>query len=400
MPELTPEKIALFDRLLAGKLLAGDAESLVEWLGTTQPDEATVSIIMEQLRRQPHAGEEIPEDVINRLEQRLPLILAAPQQNGILRTLGSRKWLRYAASLLILLAVGYGIQQFVTRNSSESRNEELAETIQLEDIVPGKDGAVLTLVDGSTVVLDSMGNGLVTTQNGTKVLLRNGQLVYDGKNVAAAAVGYNTMSTPKGRQFKLVLPDGTNVWLNAASSIRYPVVFNNNERVVDITGEAYFEVAHNKKQPFRVRTTGGTEIEVLGTHFNINSYDNEESVNTTLLEGSVRVLHNGGQLILKPGQQAQSTATGAINLRKQVNLEQVMAWKNGIFDFQDATLEEVMRQLERWYDIEVVYEKNIPKLEFYGKMGKDLSLESVLSGLEKSNVRFRLEAGRKLVVLP
>ncbi|MCR6722586.1 MAG: DUF4974 domain-containing protein [Chitinophagaceae bacterium] len=231
-------------------------------------------------------------------------------------------------------------------------------------------------------------------------MLHNGQLVYDGANDEAIAVGYNSMATPKGRQFKMVLPDGTKVWLNAASSIRYPILFTGDERNVEITGEAYFEVAHNKSKPFHVKTSDGTDVEVLGTHFNINSYDNEESINTTLLEGSVRVTSKAGNIVLQPGQQAQSNANGIISLKRTVNIDQVMAWKNGIFDFQDATLEEVMRQLERWYDIDVTYEKNIPKLEFYGKMGKDLSLETVLNGLEKSNVHFRMEAGRKLVVLP
>jgi ferric-dicitrate binding protein FerR (iron transport regulator) len=140
-------------------------------------------------------------------------------------------------------------------------------------------------------------------------------------------------------------------------------------------------------------------VEVLGTHFNINSYDNEASINTTLLEGSVRVIGRNGNMLLKPGQQAQSQPSGNITLQNQVNIEQVMAWKNGLFDFQDAGLEEVMRQLERWYDIEVSYESGIPDLEFYGKMGKDLSLETVLNGLKKSNVKFRMEEGRKLVVL-
>jgi ferric-dicitrate binding protein FerR (iron transport regulator) len=243
-------------------------------------------------------------------------------------------------------------------------------------------------------------NGLITTQNGTKVMLRNGQLVYDADQLSANRTVYNIMSTPKGRQFQLVLPDGSQVWLNAASSIRYPTSFTGKDRRVEITGEAYFEVAHNPSVPFKVEVNKQSEVTVLGTHFNINSYENEESVSTTLLEGSVQVKNQAGMIVLKPGQQAKVTGLDKINVLSNVNLDKVMAWKNGVFNFEDATLQEVMRQLERWYDIDVVYEKNIPKLEFFGKMGKDLSLAAVLSGLEKSNVHFRMEEGRRLVVLP
>jgi transmembrane sensor len=298
------------------------------------------------------------------------------------------------------LLAGVGLY-FILSSKPAPNNHSVAKVQPLtpEEILPGKNGAVLTLVDGSKMVLDSLGNGLITTQNGTKVSLVNGHLVYDAAN-AADVTAFNTMSTPKGRQFNLVLPDGSKVWLNAASSIRYPIVFTGKERKVEITGEAYFEVARNTSMPFRVKTNNETEIEVLGTHFNINSYENETSINTTLLEGSVRVKNNQGTIVLKPGQQAQSVKEEKIKLLQQVDVDKVMAWKNGYFNFQDANLQEVMRQLERWYDIEVVYEKNVPELEFFGKMGKDLSLAAVLRGLEKSNVHFRLEDGRKLVVLP
>ncbi|MBS1563466.1 MAG: DUF4974 domain-containing protein, partial [Bacteroidetes bacterium] len=166
---------------------------------------------------------------------------------------------------------------------------------------------------------------------------------------------------------------------------------------------AYFEVAQNVKQPFHVKVAGRTEIEVLGTHFNVNAYDNEATINTTLLEGGVRVHDGQDNVVIKPGQQAQSAMAGPgekkIKVLSDVNVEKVMAWKNGVFNFQDASLEEVMRQIERWYDIEVVYEKNVPQLVFMGKMGRDLTLSNVLRGLELSKVHFRLE-GRKVIVLP
>jgi ferric-dicitrate binding protein FerR (iron transport regulator) len=235
-------------------------------------------------------------------------------------------------------------------------------------------------------------------------LLKNGQLLYNAGGPVKGAVTYNTMTTPKGRQFQLVLPDGSKVWLNAASSLRYPTVFAGNERTVEVTGEAYFEVARNATKPFVVKVGHETEVQVLGTHFNINSYKDEANINTTLLEGSVRVLNKGKKALLKPGQSAQvamqANQTAGIKIVNDVDMEKVMAWKNGLFNFQDASLQEVMHQLERWYDIEVVYEKGAPEIEFVGKMERSLSLSEVLRGLQISEVHFRIEQGRRLVVMP
>jgi ferric-dicitrate binding protein FerR (iron transport regulator) len=278
---------------------------------------------------------------------------------------------------------------------------EIENSSSIIDIEPGKEGAILTLDDGTTVLLDSMSNGLVATQNGTKVLLNDGQLTYSVDNSSQGKLAYHTMTTPKGRQFQLQLPDGSKVWLNAASSIRYPVVFTGKGREVEVTGEVYFEISQNPNMPFRVTANGKTEIEVIGTHFNINAYTNEGNIRTTLLEGSVRISDHSEKIVLKPGQQAQSgQASDPIKIIDDVDVEKVMAWKNGVLNFQDATLEEVMRQLERWYDIDVIYEKGIPKLEFFGKMGRDLTLNEVLRGLQISEVRCRIEEGRRLVIMP
>jgi transmembrane sensor len=395
-----PRKSVLFNRLLEGKLSATELEELIKWLGAEKPDADATDLVLQQLKQ---SGQQIPPALLAKLEAKIPIILAASKPKpGRIISLFGKKWMRYAAAIILL--AGAGSYFFFTNRSKPVENTIVKiAPLRPEQIHPGKIGAVLTLTNGSKIVLDSLGNGLITTQSGTKVSLVNGHLVYDAKNAEAAAslaTAYNVMSTPKGRQFNLVLPDGSKVWLNAASSIRYPIVFAGKERMVEITGEAYFEVARNTSFPFKVKVNDETEIEVLGTHFNINSYENEASINTTLLEGSVRVKNNQGTIVLKPGQQAQSAKQEKIKILQEVDVEKVMAWKNGFFNFQDATLQEVMRQLERWYDIEVVYEKNVPELEFYGKMGKDLSLAAVLSGLEKSNVHFRMEAGRKLIVMP
>jgi ferric-dicitrate binding protein FerR (iron transport regulator) len=305
-----------------------------------------------------------------------------------------RRWWMAAAAVLLLSAGSY---LWRMNRSSQPVAQSKAPAAHI-DVAPGKQGAILTLADGRTVVLDSMGNGVIATQNGSKVLLKNGQLAYHKEGTATTEAAYNTVTTPKGRQFQVALPDGTRVWLNAASSLRYPTLFTGKERKVEITGEAYFEVAANPAMPFRVKVNKTTDIEVLGTQFNINSYTDEANMNATLLEGSVQVVRDGEKALLHPGQQAQ--VSGQIKIVSNVNVEKVVAWKNGVFDFQDANLEEVMRQLERWYDIDVIYKKGIPKLEFIGKMGRDLSLSAVLNGLQMSKVHFRLEEGRRLIVLP
>jgi len=397
VPGKITQNSALFNRLLDGQLSSDDVRSLIQLLGNEHPDPQTAEMVLNQLKQTVDADELSPE-ILAQLEARLPLVLDGNKQHTTsVISIFRRKWVRYAAAIVILL--GVGLYFFTTSKQVNPERSAIAKSTNA-DIEPGKQGAILTLIDGSKMLLDSLGNGVVTTQNGTKVLLQNGQLVYKTGNTSKSEIGYNTMTTPKGRQFQLVLPDGSKVWLNAASSIKYPTIFTGDERKVEVTGEAYFEVVKNAASPFRVKLSDETEVEVLGTHFNVNSYMNEESINTTLLEGSVSVKNSSGKLILQPGQQARVAGKEKIKLFAEVDVEKVMAWKDGVFNFQDATLEEVMRQLERWYDIDVVYEKNIPRLEFYGKMGRDLNLAAVLRGLEKSNVHFRMEEGRKLVVLP
>jgi transmembrane sensor len=307
-----------------------------------------------------------------------------------------RSWV--AASVILLLGVGTYLWQANKTNTLPPAS--------ITDISPGGDGAILTLANGKQVVLDSLANGLIAVQKGAQAMIRNGELVYDASG-AAGEIMYNTMSTPKGRQFRLQLPDGTRVWLNAASSIRYPTAFTGEERKVEITGEAYFEVAKAFSAggregliPFRVNVRNKAEVEVLGTHFNINAYENEKDIQTTLLEGSVRVTRGNNELVLKPDQQALIPITREkIQLINHADIDKVMAWKNGLFYFEGLTLEEAMRQLERWYNIEVIYEGAIPNIRFGGKMRRDITLSGLLQLLSDSQLKFRLEEGRRLIVL-
>jgi ferric-dicitrate binding protein FerR (iron transport regulator) len=254
---------------------------------------------------------------------------------------------------------------------------------------------VLTLSDGSQIVLDSLGNGMVANQKGTKIMLKNGLLAYKAGAVQDEII-YNTLSTPKGRQFNISLPDGTNVWLNSGSSIRYPISFPGGERKVVVTGEAYFEVAADKSKPFFVEINGKNLVEVLGTRFNVNAYEDESLTKTTLLEGAVRV----GAVLLHPGQQGQvKTGSHTAVQTVSVDVDKVMAWRRGFFNFEDAHVDEVMRQLARWYDLEVVYEGNVPPIVFGGELSRNISLSGILKALEDSKVHFRVE-GRRITVLP
>jgi ferric-dicitrate binding protein FerR (iron transport regulator) len=304
----------------------------------------------------------------------------------------------WAAAVILLVAAG---AWYINRYYQPQPAPMVAGS-QLRDVDPGRNGAVLTLADGSQMVLDSAGNGVITRQNGTSVILKNDGLQDSPEDAGTGEMKYNTVTTSKGRQFRVVLPDGTKVWLNAASYLRFPVAFNAKERMVEFSGEAYFEVAKNAAQPFRLKVPGKIDLEVLGTVFNVNAYTNESNSYTTLVEGAVRISltgKTGGAVVLKPGEQLQAGGPG-MEVTRNANVEQATAWKNGLFNFEGVGLREMMRQLERWYDLEVVYEGNVPDVRFFGEMSRTLQLSDVLAGLERSDVHFRLEEGRRLVVMP
>ncbi|MBO9632733.1 MAG: FecR domain-containing protein [Chitinophagaceae bacterium] len=303
-----------------------------------------------------------------------------------------------AAAVAALFVIYAGIRFYSFFKQDEFVRASMAEAREL--IPAGRDGAVLTLADGSKLLLDSIGNGFVTTQNGSNISLKKGQLLYEKANTGTEEISFNTIATPRGRQFKVLLPDGSKAWLNAASSLRYPTSFNGSSREVTVSGEVYLEVAKDPSRPFVVATDNRSmKVEVLGTSFNINAYDDEPSINTTLTEGVVKIGDGVGasSVVLQPGQQAQVKAGMPVRT-VPVEVNQVLAWKNGVFNFQDASLEKIMRQLARWYDIEVEYEKGIPDLVFEGEVNRDNSLQEVMKSLEGLGVRYKLE-GKKMVIL-
>jgi mannose-6-phosphate isomerase-like protein (cupin superfamily) len=275
------------------------------------------------------------------------------------------------------------------------------------DIQPANNGATLTLGDGKVIALDDAQNGVISQQAGTSVNKKDQQLVYEGQTVTGTVpVSFNIVSTAKGKTYKVQLSDGSAVWLNAASSLKFPTAFTGTDRTVELIGEAYFEVAKNKTKPFHVKANG-TVVEVLGTHFNINAYADEPLVKTTLLEGSVKVkfgtfpskLEGNQSATLKPGQQSQATSNGTIKVVDNEDLEKVMAWKNGSFAFKEADIETIMREVARWYDADIVYEGKVTD-HFVADVQRGVPVSKLLQLLELTNkVHFKID-GKKITVIP
>jgi transmembrane sensor len=341
-------------------------------------------------------------------EERLKTLLKRMNRRpAILRMLTNNKfWWGAAAALMLVYAIYYF-------NRPAPAPIAAAPVKQPEhDRVPGGNIAVLTLSDGSSIALDSAQNGVLAQQGNTKISkLSNGQLAYNTLTEKPTTILYNTLTTPRGGQYKLILPDGSTVWLNAASSIRYPTAFSGKERAVSITGEAYFEIAKDPSMPFKVllpSSSGGRpgeggredrEIQVLGTHFNVNAYADENTLKATLLEGSILLTSNGTGSRLEPGQQGQLNENGRIAVIKDADVEDAVAWKNGRFHFDNADITSVMRQLARWYDVEVVFEGKIPTEKFDGEIPRSSNISEVFKILQLSNVHFKVE-NKKVTVMP
>jgi transmembrane sensor len=316
------------------------------------------------------------------------------------------------AAAAVLLAVS-GLWLFASRESRPKPGIYLS--VYKNDIPPGGNKAMLTLADGSTIELDNAQKSALAGQGGAHLAQPEpGKLAYTAKDKASkkekgekageaggkdtSDVPQNTLSTPAGGQYQVTLSDGTRVWLNALSSLKYPAAFTGQDREVELTGEAYFEVATDADHPFRVNA-GSLQVQVLGTHFNVNAYSDESAVRTTLLEGSVRLSQgNGGEILLQPGQQAQTTVQG-VALSGHADADKAVAWKNGYFSFEGADIHTVMRQIARWYGVQVRYEGTPTSATFGGDIERDLSLVQLLQGLGRTNLHFRLE-NKVLTVLP
>ncbi|HET6994977.1 MAG TPA: FecR domain-containing protein [Chitinophagaceae bacterium] len=319
-----------------------------------------------------------------------------------------RMWRRVAVAAAVILAIATGGYLLVFKKTAKT---EIAKTQQQRfnnDVDPGNFKAKLTLADGRTIILDSAAEGEIVKQGNATVVNQNGQLVYSPYSVPDSArrsplsgLIFNTLATAYGETYTTVLADGSKVWLNSASSIKFPVAFTGKERRVEITGEAYFQVRHNDKMPFRV-IVNGVQIEDLGTEFNVNAYSDEGATKTTLIEGSVKVGPEPGEgpargTIIKPGQQAIVTKNGQLTTNTPGNLNKIIAWKNGMFQFENDNLDDVMRQLSRWYNITVVNNSGL-KENFTGEIPRTAKLTTILKAIElTSNTKFVIE-GRNITI--
>lgn len=374
-----------------------------------------------------------------------PLRGGVPSERDELKRRRIPLWKRYSVAAAVILLAGIG--GFLLLRPRHAEGTAPVANVFKNDIAPGGNKAILTLGDGRSIVLDSAGTGNLASEGGSEIVKKAaGQLVYDAEGNGAGApdargtlrsggsangtsrsgggagrageVAINTLSTPAGGQYQVTLADGTRVWLNALSKLQFPSAFRGTDRTVEISGEGYFEVAPDKSRPFFVKMNGML-VQVLGTSFNVNAYTDEPEIRTTLLTGAVRLVKGDAAVALKPGEMgvaiagnvvspaASGNARGGVGSGHPANdltvrtadLDQVMAWKNGTFSWDHADVHTVMRQLSRWYGVDVTYEGTPTKALFGGEIGRDLSLKQVLTGLSGSRVHFRLE-GKSLTVLP
>lgn len=308
-------------------------------------------------------------------------------------------WWAAAASIVILLSAG---GYFYYRTTLKNNSAETIQQVAATDVVaPKNNRATITLSNGQKVFLDSAANGTLAKQ-GEVQIKKNGDgiIAYNGNGQPKSEIAFNTLTNPRGSKvIDITLADGTQVWLNAESSLKYPVAFAGNERKVEITGEAYFEVAHDASRPFAV-SKGNVSVEVLGTHFNVSAYDDDPNLAVTLLQGSVKVTNGETKKILKPGEQELINGTnGNEQVKTGIDADEVLAWRNGNFAFSGLDMDGVMRQLRRWYDIEVQYEGKVPSGHYSGIVSRSSNISQVLKIMEAADVHFRID-GKKVIVLP
>ena len=347
----------------------------------------------------------VPESVASSQEEHRQIILNRIHEKINQYEKGNRvrrMWLRVAAAV-ILMMLSFGL--FKIFNKQISYQHTLS---KLKSVTPGGNNAILTLANGKQIVLNNSRNGLlVNLGNITVSKANNGQVIYKviGSAKNTLRVSYNTITTPNGGQYEVILPDGSKVWINSSSSLKYPTQFTGKERDVELNGEGYFEVAKNKLMPFKVSSHGQT-VEVLGTHFNINAYTDEPGIKTTLLEGSVKVTAMGTEKpqLLIPGQQAIFNKGGI--MVSDADTAQAVAWKNGLFYFKDADVASIMRLLARWYNLKIDINGQLPERKFSGKIYKNLNAAQVLQIIDYSAINYKVEdptdgkSAKRLIITP
>lgn len=372
------------------------AKELLEKYKTNNLSEAEKALVEKWLLNYQDEGAELSDSDMEALSKevwaRLPLKVQKPK----------RLWPRIVAAACLLLTLGAGL--FFYSNRSSSSRAQLTDVVE-GDIAPGGNKAILTLANGKKISLTDAGNGELVKHSGISISkTSDGQLLYEVSSAALRTPGetkYNTVETPRGGQYQVNLPDGSRVWLNAATSLKFPLFFDHlSERKVELKGEAYFEVEKDAQRPFIVQCDKQA-VRVLGTHFNISSYADDLKTKTTLLEGSVKVAclnAAASYRILVPGQQAQIGSDPNNIHIVNVDVQAETAWKNGLFSFEDAPIENIMKQISRWYDVDIVYKNNVAGKTIWGSVTRYSSVSKVLSMLERTGkIHFKIE-GRRVIV--
>ena len=344
----------------------------------------------------PHTDQDTEQRLLHLIHNK---IKPANNKSRLFSLAGWKKW---AVAAVLLLVAGKLVLNLTKHPATTSPASIPPPALVSNDRPAGTQNATLTLADGTKITLDNAANGRLAQQGNTKVIKLNGQIAYTNSGKGAAGeILWNTISTARGNQYMLILSDGTKVWLNAASSMRFPTAFKGGERKVEITGEAYFEIAKDAAMPFKV-IAGGGEVQVLGTHFNVNAYSDESSVRTTLLEGAVAVQKDNVRLLLAPGQQARFQplhTSKAITLLKDIDTGHETAWKDGFFWFDNTDIHTLMRQVARWYDVEVEFKGQVQDDGFSGKVSRSVPLSKLLKVLEQSDIHAKIE-GNHITITP
>lgn len=393
--EYTKEKLAAL--LLKQQWTAEDYKWLAKYIDATDSDELKklmheqyIEDALDVKNVEMHFSDKLLQKIHNRIDDNV----------NTAKRFKIKRWMAVAASITGLFFCTYLF--YILRNNGNDQNA--IAKVQKNDIAPGKNKAILKLSDGSVINLDDAENSRIAQEGNADIIKAGGTLAYnklDNANPQGSdntIVPNNTLSTPRGGQYQLKLADGTIVWLNSASSLDFPAVFNGKERRVKLTGEAYFEVAKNKKLPFIVEVAS-SEIKVLGTHFNIRAYsDDIIPVEATLIEGSIKFTHAEKSWVLQPGEQVNLEANGAVVWNKNVDTDDVIAWKNGFFHFEKRRIDFIMRELARWYDIEVIYKDPIDA-SFFAEMPKNTNLSDALKSLQLTGkVKFAVDGNRVTVL--
>lgn len=383
----------LFRQRFAGQLTAEEEEEFYAYTYDPSNQLIVKSVIDRFLEHPPDLPLMSSEDVSAMLERihRYPPALSDDNMESPLSRLTSRRRWSWAAAAIVAGILIAGV--FYAAYNGRQPTASIA--IFKPDIAPGSNKAVLTLADGSEVALDNGRDQII--QQGAVIRQQNGSLQYEAKG-GGRTIGYNTVKTPRGGQFLVVLSDGTRVWLNAASQLKYPTAFSGKERIVELHGQAYFEVAPGAGRPFSIKIDK-TEIKVLGTQFDIMAYGDEPVLNATLAEGAIKFVHEDNHLLLRPGQQATvDHGSGEVTV-KSVEIEKIAVWRTGFFELDDNDPGTILRQLERWYDIEII-DKTTGKIEMPGgRISRELNLGDVLRILQRYGMNIKQD-GRTVIISP